>query len=40
MGSYDEAEICELNRLYLLHRLSTVINKSSVSLYRDDGFLQ
>ena len=37
MGSYDGAEICELVRLYLLNRLSTVIDKSSVSLYRDDG---
>ena len=37
MGSYDEAEICELVGLYLLNRLSTVIDKSSAGLYRDDG---
>ena len=29
--------ICELVRLYLLDQLSTVIDKSSVDLYRDDG---
>ena len=40
MGSYDEAEICKLNRLYFLHRLGTVINKSRVSLYGDGGLLQ
>ena len=37
MGSYDGAEICELVGLYLLNQLSTVIDKSSVGLYRDDG---
>ena len=37
MGSYDGAEICEIVGLYLLNRLSTVIDKSSVGLYRDDG---
>ena len=37
MGSYDGAEICELVGLYLLNRLSIVIDKSSVGLYRDDG---
>ena len=36
MGSYD-TEICELVGIYLLNRLSTVIDKSSVNLYRDDG---
>ena len=39
MGSYDGAEICELVGLYLLNRLSTVIDKSSVDLYRDDGLV-
>ena len=38
MGFYDGAEICELVWLYLLNRLRTVINRSSVGLYRDDGF--
>ena len=37
MGSYDGAEIGELVGLYLLNRLSTVIDKSSVGLYTDDG---
>ena len=40
MGSYDGAELCELVGLYLLNQLSTVIDKSSVGLYRDDGLLQ
>ena len=37
MGSQDGTEICELVGLYLLNQLSTVIDKSSVGLYRDDG---
>ena len=37
MGSYDGAEIFELVGLYLLNRLSTVIDKSSVDLYKDRG---
>ena len=37
MGSYDGAEIFELVGLYLLNPFSTVINKSSVDLYRYDG---
>ena len=37
MGSYDGTEICELVGLYLLNILSTVIGRSSVGLYRDDG---
>ena len=36
MGSYDGVEIFELVGLYLLNQ-STVIDKSSVGLYRDDG---
>ena len=39
MGSYDGAEICELVGLYLLNKLSTVIDRSSIGLlYRDGGF--
>ena len=34
--SYDGAEICELVGLYLLNRLSTVIERSSIGLYRED----
>ena len=37
MGSFDGAEICEFVELFLLNQLSTVIDKSSVGLYRDDG---
>ena len=37
MWSYDWAEICELVRLYLLNRLSNVIDRCSVGFYRDDG---
>ena len=37
MGSYDGAEICELIGLYLLNRLSTIIDKSNVGLCRYDG---
>ena len=37
MGSYDGVEICELVGIYLLNRLSTVIDKSGVGLYRDNG---
>ena len=40
MGSYDGAEICEFVGLAFLNQLSTVIDKSSVGLYRDDGLLQ
>ena len=37
MGSYDGAEICELVGLFLLNRLSSIIDKRYVGLYRDDG---
>ena len=37
MGSHDGAEICEFVGLYLLDKLSTIIKKDSVGLYRDDG---
>ena len=37
MGSYDGAEICELVGLHLLDRLSKLLDKNSVGLYRDDG---
>ena len=36
MGSYGRAEICELVGLFLLHKLSTIISKELVGLYRDD----
>ena len=37
MESYDAVEIFELVGLYLLNRLSTVIDKSSAGLHRDNG---
>ena len=37
MGSYDGAETCELVGLYLLSKLTTLIQKEHIGLYRDDG---
>ena len=37
MGSYDEAEVCELVGSLLLHKLARVIDKNLSGLYRDDG---
>ena len=37
MGSYDEAEVCELVGLYLLGKLAPLIGAKNVGLYRDDG---
>ena len=37
MRSFDEAEICELVGLYLLDKLSSLIRRENVGLYRDDG---
>ena len=37
MGCYDGAEVCELVVLYLLDKLSSLIEKSQIGLYRDDG---
>ena len=39
MGSYDRTEICELVGIYILSRLSTIIDKNNCGLYRDDGLL-
>ena len=39
MSSYDGAEVCEIVGLYLLEKLSTLIDKKKIGLYRDDGFL-
>ena len=39
MRSYDGAEICELVGIYILSRLSTIIDKNDCGLYRDNGFL-
>ena len=37
MGSFDGAEVCELVGLFLLNEISSIIDKSTVGLYRDDG---
>ena len=37
MGSYDEAELCELTGLYILSVLSSEFGKEKIGLYRDDG---
>lgn len=37
MGSFDEAEISELVGLYVLSKLSVLLRKENVGLYRDDG---
>ena len=37
MGSYDEAELCELTGLYILSVLSGEFGKEKIGLYRDDG---
>ena len=39
MGSYDGAKICELVGIYILSRLSNIIDKNDCGLYRDDGLL-
>ncbi|XP_057313453.1 uncharacterized protein LOC130654828 [Hydractinia symbiolongicarpus] len=37
MGSFDGAEICELVGLYILKKISKIIDIKHVGLYRDDG---
>ena len=37
MGSYDGAEVCELIGLLLLYKITEVIVREDVGLYRDDG---
>ena len=38
MGSFDGAEVCELQDLYMLHHLSSIIgDKRNIGLYQDDG---
>ena len=37
MVSYDGAEVCELVGLYLLDKLSSLIPRDQIGLYRDDG---
>ena len=37
MGCYDGAIDCELVRLFILNKLSNIIDKPSINLYTDDG---
>ena len=37
MGCYDDAEVCELVGSFILNKLTSIINKSDIGLYRDDG---
>ena len=37
MGCFDGAEVCDTTGLFLLHRLSHIVKKSDIGLYRDDG---
>ena len=37
MGCYDGAEVCELGGLFILNKLTSIVNKSDIGLYRDDG---
>ena len=37
MGCFDRIEVCELAGSHLLIRLSSIVDKESVGLYRDDG---
>lgn len=36
MGSYSGAKVCKVNALFMLDMLSTLFEKNSTSLYRDD----
>ena len=36
IGSHDGVEVCELVDIYLLGKLSNIIDKKKISLYRDD----
>ena len=37
MGSFEDAEVCELVGLYLLNKIKSLLLSSNVGLYRDDG---
>ena len=37
MGCYDGAEVCKLVSIYILNKLSNIIDIDSIGLYRDDG---
>ena len=37
MGCYYGVEVCELVGSFILNKLTSIINKSDIGLYRDDG---
>ena len=37
MGAYDDPEVCEHVRIFILHQLSRIYSKNNIGLYRDDG---
>ena len=37
MGSFDGAEVCQLVGVFLLNKLSKLVDKAAIGLYRDDG---
>ena len=37
MGCYDGAEVCELVGIYILNKLSNIIDTDNIGLYHDDG---
>ena len=39
IGSYDEAELCELIGIFTQSVLQDITNKEAMSLYRDDGLM-
>ena len=38
MGSYDGPKVCELIGLFILNKISKIIDSKNVGLHRDDGF--
>ena len=37
MGCYDGVDVCELVEIFIFNKLSNIIDKISIGLYRDDG---
>ena len=37
MGCYDGAELCEPVGSFILNKLTSIVNKSDIGLYRNDG---
>ena len=37
MGTYDDAEVCELVGIFILYLVSLKYNKNNIGLFRDDG---